>query len=480
MHKKLIYVGVASLILSGCGLKDKGNNSEFRKTYYVKQIYPLYKQFNSCNELQKSKAESEENNGVSLQYYQFLNGMLQVVNSDYSIFTQKNYVLQNTKNIVSSIKYGGKIEKLYTYYYDEITQDYFLYSEEDAKIGSESKELSFCNTDEIHGRYSYEGVGLSSLNSVYDSYSAINNLGLNINLSPVSVVIGYEKLRMNKYLGGAQDKLQLNYYKADNASYSPLEKELTIYPQSIQSKDDDNAPLWDYRMVGSHEYGHHVFNELVTKYEKKDFDHNDFEHDISCFASQENYQKMMIELFAEDHDNSSTFALRSINEGVADLIAYYTVKEGFNNYKKLECFKSTREVDSFYTWNASKKVFSAEGVELMDSTTRKIHEDPSCDDIDYQEIHSVGSIFAHQLDAFYSKYTKDRQLKLKYLILWQKKLADEQTTLKSLNASYFIFHAMELAMKVSLDEMGSSAEDSKCSLMNDAFEEVHKICRYLK
>jgi hypothetical protein len=276
-----------------------------------------------------------------------------------------------------------------------------------------------------------------------------------------------------KFRGGPNHKMHTDGYETDNAYYSSEDKQITFLPQSKRaSLKESNTPYWQIPMVASHEYGHNIFQTLIL-----DNASSELKHSGACFQNHTTMKNSIYKVLGELRDNTPNFAMGSMNEGFADLIAFYAIAKGERKLTAVECFAKNREVESPVFGSGQSKNFNKESLQLI-NTQKSQKPDRDCTTPDYQEIHDVGALFAYGANYLISKSTDDKSKRLTIILIWAKKLATEYSELENLEAGEFLFASLELVLKATLQESSTAVFD-KCALMDELFVDGHDYrCKY--
>ena len=172
-------------------------------------------------------------------------------------------------------------------------------------------------------------------------------------------------------------------YMVNNAFYNPYAKEITFLPQGRDLRGVipfSSVPLWNIPFVASHEYGHHIFNEILGN------SVNLTGH--TCFDQPQD------NVAASSAVATNEKLISAINEAFADLIGKMSSDKDFS-FKGVDCFEHTRDVDNnaFYD-GTTKSLTSYFWSEFVSPTPMRIY---TCNQTNYSEIHHFGAVIAHGL-----------------------------------------------------------------------------------
>jgi len=387
---------------------------------------------------------------------------------------------------VRKVLYDKAYETQTTYKFNEVRKSYSII---DFKYLSnyEGLKLFVCPETEHYKHSSFESAGLNGVYTIGKTFEAVKKTMLGIKLPPINLVVApvYKVTKLIIASKGVEESKD-SRFKTDNAFFSSKNSSITFLPQSEHyNKNISSIPFWEIPMVGAHEYGHHIFNTIVYKPIKRKniFSRTCFQNlDINSATIESHLPHDLTNHKAKSRtkrDNSSEFALKSLNEGFADLVAYYALDAKEGSVENIECFTKNREVGSAYYVNGESKVFNQLGISEMQKP-HSIKKSRSCNSPNYQEIHSVGGIFAYNANRLIDLVTRDKVIKMKILLLWAKKLASEFKNMEKLTAEKYIFQSMELVYKIALDEMKATYSEFYCNEMDNIFTYDHGMsCTYL-
>lgn len=485
LNTVVVLTSFQTIISCGGKIKLDIDSEGFTNPFYSQEIVSLKKQDDDCSKLSADLSSWE------FSVYQLtLAGEVERVDINVKGQINKNLLMGLNKAPIKNTFYNKKTNQVYQYSYDPYKEDYIFEGYKNEKILEKSIDLQVCaQKSNVYERDTYEGIALSVSDSVNQTYNAIKEIApsvdFEISIPAIDVMIAPLKRIQKRFLGGNLNTQQYYVYETDNATYNPLNYSLTILPQSKASRAAEATPFWEVPLVGSHEYGHHIFHILFNKYrmheilggEEQEIQQEQHKH--SCFMNKAQYSYTQKLDGTDKHDNSSAFAIRSINEGFADLMAYYTLIDEKLSLKKLECFEKTRSVKSFVTASDEEKVFSASGLEDMNKEKIEVSLESTCDSVDFQRIHSLGSVMAHQFDKILTIGMYDKKSKLKLSLEWLNALKENHNKLKEFLAADYMYHAFELLFKViqkdkEKDSTGISQKSMALELRDDC-EVMDKI-----
>ncbi len=271
---------------------------------------------------------------------------------------------------------------------------------------------------------------------VTQTYDKIKDADPDVKLDQITVHVGLKFKLHQSFLGGSFNKQIKTQYRTDNAFYFGRDKVLAFLPESEEGAMA--APLWEIPMVGAHEYGHHVFNTLIS--EKIGFVHDKVG---SCFKENKLERLLKNYLFADRDKSHENFTLRAMNEGFADLIAFYTNAKNERSLEGVECMEDNRDLNSSTYGDGTKKYFSYTS-EIRMNSNYNYGQDSDCNTPDFQAIHQVGASFAYVMDQIISLKASTQKEKLQFLLKWAKKFSSVHPLISSKEPFSYIKHAVEV------------------------------------
>jgi hypothetical protein len=470
-----VLLGCLSLVIvftsTGCS-KDKSGSSDagWTTTNLSKNPIRLIKQDTNCF------GTFSTGKDISYSIEQFVNGNLSFINKNFTNQLYGNYVESKGITPIAKTQYGldKNIVVDVTFNSAEGTYELTPGTEFINEHNNYSEKLDVCPGTSQYLANSFEGSGLNISYSINKTYDAVVSADPNISLSYISVEVAPIKRKDIKYRGGPNNRKHINGYETDNAYYDSEEKTITFLPQSKWYKEkENNTPYWQIPMVASHEYGHHIFQTLILNNIS-----SEVKHSAACFQNHTTIKNMVYKVQGGKRNNKSRFAMGSMNEGFADLIAFYSLGDNERKLTAVECFTKNREVESPIFASGKSKAFDTNALNLINSA-KSYRPDRSCNTPDYQEVHDVGALFAYGVNYLVSKATTDKSKKLAIILKFAKLLAIEYPSNKDLEAGEFLFSSMELALKTAIDET-SMYNLNNCALMDELFVGDHGYsCKYL-
>lgn len=272
-----------------------------------------------------------------------------------------------------------------------------------------AKKLKICKSDANFARASVEGVALSSISSLDVAnrfYHSISNSRTSLKETSVIVLPVVEKTVTRKNTDGSESANRS--LVTDNLAYTSNfdgRPAFVVFPKSRNAVNKgrwQNLNLWELPWGMTHEYGHHVFRthtgieklpgtlinqhglEFGTPIHSIDFDERDAP--ATGFA-----------LAGRKVDADEVFS--AINEGFADLYAYYALGQSALLTEGVDCFETNRDITSAQFANGAAKTLNSSVLEIFNASERV--KANSCEGPDYQDVHSIGAVIAHGVMLLY-------------------------------------------------------------------------------
>jgi hypothetical protein len=410
MHYLLL---ILALVISSCGKKDSyaPTKDSFVKRSIGRAI-PMTKIHPTCDRVAQSTSKE-------FGILRFIAGQMLGEQIDFSPIIQGTTFSAKNTSFFHKVSYAGKYELHYQI--NSYEQETYLGGKQLAK----DKNLNVCpGSDYTSYPNSFEDASLASVVGIQMAKEQIQLAAPSIKLNPVKLVIGpdYKLVYKTTYRVQGKKKGMAHIAFVNNAFYNGGSGEIVFLPQGYVNKETlpfGGIPLWKIPMVGAHEYGHHVFKEIVVG--KAMQNHQQSFHEKFCWDSRRHHHEGSISRASGRGDTVGAF-----NEGFADLIAFYALGPEVGSLKSIECMEKNREVNVAHFANGEAKQLSTDSYfKFMlggDSPN-------SCLAPDYTDIHIIGAIFAHHFDILMTKLELGSQKKLKALLSWAKNYRDKGTKL---------------------------------------------------
>lgn len=382
-------------------------------------MYP-YTFLNSPALLKKQVQHCEKNSFDQTAVFDlsmFFENASQVISQDFSPYVQ-NLNLGDGQTILNT-------------YWNEESE--LMHREKGWAMRSISKPqfVEICPEEDFE-RDTIEMAALNVNHIIHQTNERVKRADPAIKLSPVKVNIS--PLIRTSVLTKVEGKLTVHStYNTDNAFYNPFDKSIAFLPHSKALKPLLNAYYWEIPMIASHEYGHHVFMSLAP--------------DLFEMAPTGCMGALKLEVETE-HKRIVTLSNvnASFNEGVADLVAFYTLNQKETDLRGVRCLALTRDPNSSTMIDGTEKVFSESILDTFFSDTPD-YTPSTCEKPNIQDVHTFGAIFAYNADKFLSDFSMNNEQKLKYIMDWARELNVKSKTFNGLSPREYFNEAMKLFFK---------------------------------
>lgn len=434
------YLLSSALILGlSCGPKEHG---ESKPGVYINNVnrtpIELFKEYPECAE----NVSTSESSFFNLVQFLRGNGFNRQVDMSYSLkgSSLNGYQIEQTF-------YDTKMMLKKTYRYGRLTSVTF-------NVTNSPKEMSICPGIKSYDRYSYENASMSATYAIGKTAAKLKEIGFR---APKEVKVFVSPYTIERIENELDDRIVREDFRiTDNAYYFPHLTAVIFLPQSEESAGGasfGNIPLWEVPMVGSHEYGHHIFHTIMTSASDSlaVYDHGCFNQD----------PEMAIETPESIRSVSVSDVLGSFNEGFADLISYYTLDSGESGLRGVICMETNREVSSPRFANGALKMFNQE---VMNTFLSEESSGASgCINPNYQQIHTFGAVFAHVSERVMEAMGLTKKEKLATTVAWLKDLNRIHGPLSSQGPERYIVKSYELMAR---NAMRASRMDKRfqCSI----------------
>jgi hypothetical protein len=422
--KMLILITLSALLIGGCGVKEHQlpqRSSEINARGNLTKT-PLT--------LNKNKLECKEN--INLDASEIKLFLYQSGESNLFI---KDLSSENipTSKVISSISYDEEVE--------------FLISDKkiDENLIKTPKELKLCLNIDAIKKNSVESAALNISYFIQKTYEKFRN-STHIHLPPIKLRIS-PKIKQTFVTSSGRD----SYYLTDNAFYYPDSQTMTFLPQSSESRMTTlQMSFWEIPMVPSHEYGHHIFNTL--------FGYSNLQHQADFIKTSSSRKITVKEV------------LNALNEGFSDLIAYYSLDRDESDLTGVPCLEYSRDVAHGIFANGTPKIFTQKAIHTF-FFTQKLKKKTHCEEINFQDIHTFGAIFAHNADQFLSLFTDSPQKKVQILTTWVLLLKKNYPEWSKLPPRKYFDRVFEIFLRITLLNFDKTFDRSIC----DEIEHIYPI-----
>ncbi|HXH76071.1 MAG TPA: hypothetical protein VNJ08_13960 [Bacteriovoracaceae bacterium] len=441
--KMNITAALSCLLLFSCGKPTKSIPETpvpqiFTTSLSATPLF-LYKQVPTC----KNKTKWDVNDlGLNL----FLEGQTEISSRNFEGYLNENLVRNSDLKVIEASHYNEDSE----YIFDNKNFQFLVHSR--------PRAVDLCPDTLEYRRETVESAALNAsyfINQANENYIKATGAHLDPIVLKISPVI-----RQTIVTGTIRQTL----YLTDNAYYQPELKTITFLPHSLEAKMAGYSNYWEIPMVAAHEYGHHIFNSVFGMI----FPAGALGIDL-CFGNHA----------ASNIVNETSTARKvgiydvvlAFNEGFADLVAFYTLDEADRGVKRVKCMEFSRDVSQEAFLNGTPKVINWRALNSFFATEID-SQGKTCEDVDYQDVHVIGAIFAHNADRFLSVLTPSNTQKLQVLHEWLQVLKARHAKLSSLSPEVYFEEVFEIFLRLSLKKFGKEFDRSSCNEVKRFYPEL--------
>lgn len=437
---KISVLGLLFLfLLSSCGVEEKFKPHEsFSSTRYSNKPILLQKKSAACEEKKFSR------NNSSFGFYIFQSGRRLFRRSNFFQFLSKKFLRDG--DVIHRSVYDEKIDVLSTGFGEKLLEENF------------GSDIFVC-PEESYENESVEGAALSATHFIEKTKRFFEKASPGIHISPVRLSISPTILKSQLMRNSDGSISKVSSYMTDNAYYRTSSRTIAFLPHSQHFRSFSHVNLWEVPMVASHEYGHHLFQEILGR--------SNFPPDLemSCFG------KVVLEkshLKSIRHRNVKIDdVLRAFNEGFADLVAFYSLDSSERSVAGVPCLEISRDVVSPVFYDGNPKELSEEAVRTFFSF--RAMGPYSCEVTNYQDVHTMGAIQAHTFNKFLSEFTISDEEKLAALIEWVKFLRSESQHFRNKQPEDFMKDSYGAFLKISVAKFNRTFDENICRKVEEIF-----------
>lgn len=432
---------IALSLLAACGNEARRLTYQKGKSWsadnLTASVIPLVKQSGAC---EKKVFEAPD---TTIPLFFNREGTTRQISQDLKSIIDGLFV---RKPSVIKASYYNQETKIYHRKSGDVT---FPVSDEEMK---EARDLTVCPEVELYDKGSFESAGLASAYAIEKTHKKMNEVAPELKLAAIDLhvapIFHHVEQLTNRTLG----------YKTNNAYYDPMNASITFLPTS-----GDVIKLWEIPMVGAHEYAHHVFQAIFPVKLRSEFMHHE-----GCFELKDK-AAFGPETVTKTDGNGVTEVFAALNEGFADLIAHYSLSAEERSLKNIPCLQLTREVDSPYFSNQTRKS-SRLIADKFFSVDKYQPVVVSCNENDFRAIHTMGSIFAYNTNLFFETIDlKNQNLKISALLGWVQDLKNNVDDLKSMNPEIMLKESLFLLAEEAMRVKGKAWDKTACDALNDLY-----------
>lgn len=260
--------------------------------------------------------------------------------------------------------------------------------------------LPLCESMTSYQRETVEDIAITSFFSASVTFDFFKTtLSFPDNDSPISI---FALPNWTKRSNGGSEVIQ-----TDNLAYYPKYNAIVVYPKgSFGMQLWQNYNLWDSPWVISHEASHHLFDEIF--YAPLQIGTS------SALKPADSYpiinRNKLLPPAQREAGNSTgatvSEVIGAINEGFADLFAFYSHGEQQSYIDSINCFRQGRNPAAASFADGTQKILSPAVVEAFVGTGQGPAAGPNtvsnCELPDFRDIHDTGAVVVHNMDRLFA------------------------------------------------------------------------------
>jgi hypothetical protein len=302
----------------------------------------------------------------------------------------------------------------------------------------------------------FEAAGLSTAFYIDRMYQRVGRV-LTTRIPPVSLEVGSRII--NERLNVREGKLHLTpAYSVDNAMYLPDSHKIIFVPHGFEiRKYNFNSNFWQVPIIPSHEYAHHIFN-LIGPETKAN------QGIVSNCFGEKIEKSSLVEIDASGDRRVTVESVRNaLNEGFADLLAYYSLDRDERSTIYVPLLSFNRDVESPNFNVGEPKNFQHKALAKFFSPKSPPRTNL---EIDYQDIHIIGAIFAHRVYKLLESSVIKEEAKVEFILDWAK---DLRRLSSSLSPQNYMNESMILLAEKYFEYFGPSHSSKHCQKVRELY-----------
>ncbi|MEN9836174.1 MAG: hypothetical protein RL011_2367 [Pseudomonadota bacterium] len=295
---------------------------------------------------------------------------------------------------------------------------------DDGEVVNSPENLRICPASKSFPRNSVEGVGRAALANVGTAsrfYESIPSAKSTLPNSSLLVLPRIETTYKDT------NKVSVT---VDNLAYAPNFRGMptfVIYPKGSKSVREGrwvNVNFWEVPWAIAHEYGHHVFHN-----------HSGVSGSTQGIIKDLPLYGSTLGIVAgEERQITNDDLLVAVNEGFADIFAYYTLGGDPGVTSALDCFQNSRDTGSATFGDGTEKILSADVLSAF-TASRTLSSPTTCQSPSFQEVHTIGAIIAYGVNQVFqaalptTQSLNSEREKGRMLLMWAQKIGRVYPTL---------------------------------------------------
>jgi hypothetical protein len=155
----------------------------------------------------------------------------------------------------------------------------------------------------------------------------------------------------------------------------------------------------------------------------------------------------------------------ALNEGFADLIAYYSLRPDEYSLNGINHLAYNREVGFSYFIIYGKKEFSDSILNSFFSAGRRSDDYTNF----FQDGHILGAIFAHRADQFMNSLGLSRDARLETILRWAQDYANARASMRSLTPRGYLDRMLQLFIRANYQKPLRTIDSVQCKEILDFY-----------
>lgn len=427
---KLILITGFLLLAGGCG-QQVSRSSGPRILGTLPSVDPLFmeSEYKNCTLSNFEKPQLE----IPLQL--FLQGSATQENKNFHGLFDGIYLRDPEQKSISRTIFGEQINMLKVD--NGAVSNRYLVSK---KNGS---DVTIC-PDQVYKTNSIESAALNAAYYIHLVFKKVMPLLPEHEIKPITLKVGsiwkYEIQQMapgGMFIGTS--------YETDNALYEAASHTITFLPHS-RSKKAYLYPMnfWSIPMVAAHEYGHHIFHTLSPQTDSS-------LHLSGCFHP-------IVEINKPDANIKNMDVEHSLNEGFADLIAFYALPANERGVQGINDLDKDRDVSSAqFSGLKAEKTYNEHVLRgFFNSSSAPI------DHLRYRSPHLFGAVFAHRVDFFLSSLDATEDQRLEIVLDWAREFGQRKPGMSGLDPRAFLEASLAMMVESGIKRMNKTLDAKVC------------------
>jgi hypothetical protein len=272
---------------------------------------------------------------------------------------------------------------------------------------------------------------------------------------------------------------------------------LISFPQSEVSRNLKllgGVPLWSVEGVFQHEFGHFVFDSVMNEGGRSFASYQDYaaaNPELHLFHTPASHMARLAESPAlragfTQFLRTQDFFIGSLNEGFADLWAYYTLKQPMDMFN-VSCFAKNRNVAdaAFYngvskSWDETLWNKSFLGDLKLVAEFNAADAVEACSQPSFTDIHIIGAAMAHTADAVFSAAAQTHStdnnsslLKAEMSLAWLKSIKDSNE-FEDLGGKASLSRILNTAVGTGISYLKGTDKTAFCAVVSSKFPALVK------